>query len=221
VSTYASPMAVAPLGDEKRPRGPRRVGIFGGTFDPVHVGHLVAAVNARHALGLDEVLLVVANVPWQKIAERPITPAADRLAVVEAAASSAAGLVASSIEIDRGGPSYTADTVDELHRRSPDDELFVIIGADVVDGLSSWERVEHLARTTTLVVVNRPGTEAVDPAADIRLAGFRAVGIEVPALEISSTDLRERAATGRPLDYLVPEAAVRVIVERGLYARRG
>ena len=95
--------------------GPRRrIGIFGGTFDPVHVGHLVAAVNARHCLSLDKVLLVVANRPWQKVADRPVAPARDRLATVEAAVAGVEGLEASAIEIERGGDSYTADTVAEL-----------------------------------------------------------------------------------------------------------
>src|ERR1700722_7656838 len=118
----------------------RRLGIFGGTFDPVHVGHLVAAVNARHALDLDTVLLVVANVPWQKVGERTISDGDDRLAVVAAAASSAERVEASAIEIRRGGSSYTADTLADLPREDPEAELFVIVGADVVGGLDTWER---------------------------------------------------------------------------------
>jgi nicotinate-nucleotide adenylyltransferase len=202
------------------PRGPsRRVGVFGGTFDPVHVGHLVAAVNARHTLGLDEVLLVVANVPWQKVGEREISPAPDRLAVVEAAVLGVPGLHVSRLEIDRGGPSYTADTLAELKRRAPEDELFVIVGADLVANLHTWERIEEVAELATLVIVNRLGAEAVEPEGDPRLAGFRAVGIAIPAIGISSTELRERVGAGRPLDYLVPERAIRVIEQRGLYSR--
>jgi nicotinate-nucleotide adenylyltransferase len=195
------------------------VGVLGGTFDPLHVGHLVAAVNARHALGLDEVLLVVANVPWQKVGAREISPAADRLSVVEAAVLGVPGLHASRLEIDRGGPSYTADTLAELKRRAPDDELFVIVGADLVGSLATWERIEEVADLATLVIVNRFGAEAIDIADDPRLAGFTALGIEIPAIGISSTELRERVATGRPLDYLVPERAIRVIEQRGLYSR--
>jgi nicotinate-nucleotide adenylyltransferase len=197
-----------------------RLGIFGGTFDPVHVGHLVAAVNARHSLALDRVLLVVANEPWQKSGERPVTPAADRLALVAAAASGSEGIEASDIEIRRGGPSYTADTVAELAVEHVGEgaELFVIVGADVVSGLHSWERIEEVRALATLVVVNRPGTEAVPIAGNAQLLGFRTLAIEVPALEISSTDLRDRAATGRPLDFLIPAPAIRVIRERGLYA---
>jgi nicotinate-nucleotide adenylyltransferase len=194
-----------------------RIGIFGGTFDPVHVGHLVAAVNARYTLQLDRVLLVVANEPWQKSDERPVTRAADRFALVSAAVSESEGIEASDLEIRRGGPSYTADTVEELGSMHPGAELFVIVGADVVPGLSTWQRVDGVRDFATFVVVNRPGAAAVDDTSP-HLEGFRALSIEVPALEISSTDLRDRAATGRPLDFLVPGPAVRLLRERGLYA---
>lgn len=205
------------MAEAGRARAPR-IGVFGGTFDPVHVGHLVAAVNARAALSLDRVLLVVAGRPWQKEGERTISPAEDRFAMVEAAAAGSHGVEASSIEIDRGGPSYTADTLAELERRSPGAELFVIVGADVVAGLDTWERIEEVKERSTLVVVNRPGSDASRYFQELRDRGWRLEAIEVPALEISSTDLRARAATGRPLDYLVPDGAIRVIRERGLYA---
>jgi nicotinate-nucleotide adenylyltransferase len=194
-------------------QGPReRLGVFGGTFDPVHVGHLVAAVNARHALDLDRVLMVVANQPWQKHA-RTVTPAPDRFAVVEAAVTSVEGIEASAVEVERGGPSYTADTLDELTLRHPGAELFLVIGADVADELDTWERVEAVRERATLVVVNRPGVRPTKP-----LSSWRAVSLEIPALDISSTDLRARAVDGRPLDFLVPEPAVRLIRQRGLYA---
>jgi len=196
-----------------------RIGVFGGTFDPIHVGHLVAAVNARHALGLDRVLFVVANEPWQKVGDRPVSPALDRLALVDAALGDVDGLEASRLEIDRGGPSYTIDTIEELRRLEPTADLYLIVGADVIAGLATWERLDDVRRETTMVVVNRPGSTPVLPGRDGRLAGWNAVAIEIPALEISSTDLRERAATGRPLDYLIPEGAVRMIKERGMYAR--
>jgi nicotinate-nucleotide adenylyltransferase len=195
-----------------------RIGIFGGTFDPVHVGHLVAAVNARHALGLDRVLLVVANEPWQKVGVRTVAPARDRLAVVEAAVAGTPGLEASDLEVVRGGVSYTADTVADVGSAHPGAELFLIVGADVVGGLPTWERLEEVREGVVLCVVNRPGTRQVVVGPGGPLAGWRAVSIEMPALEISSTDLRERAATGRPLDYLIPGPAIRAIRERGLYA---
>jgi nicotinate-nucleotide adenylyltransferase len=190
-----------------------RIGVFGGTFDPIHVGHLVAAVNVRHALALDRLLLVVANQPWQKEGIRSITPAEDRLAMVEAAVGGVTGIEASRLEIDRGGPSFTADTLAELSALHPSAALFCVVGADVADVLDTWERSATIARLATLVVVNRPGS--VRTAA---LPGWKVEEVEVPALEVSSTDLRSRAADGRPLDYLVPEAAIRCIRSRNLYA---
>ncbi len=198
-------------------RGPRRLGILGGTFDPVHVGHLVAAVNARHELGLDKVLLVVANEPWQKVASRPVTSAAERLALVEAAVEGVEGLEASGIEIERGGPSYTADTVAELEAIWPEAELDLIVGADAAAGLAGWERLEEVRSKVVLVVVNRPGTTIDAAGPNSTLEGWDVRMVEVPALEISSTDLRDRVASGRPLDFLIPMPAIRVIREHGLY----
>jgi nicotinate-nucleotide adenylyltransferase len=196
-------------------RRAERIGIFGGTFDPVHVGHLVAAVNARHALSLDRVVLMVANVPWQKSAARRVSPAEDRYAMVAAAVGDVPGVEASRMELDRGGPSYTADTVAELARIHPAAELFVIVGWDVSSSLETWERFGEVRDMASLVVVNRPGTK---PPAGLAQQGWRVREVSVPNLDISSTDLRARAAQGRPLDYLVPEAAVHVIRERGLYS---
>ena len=191
---------------------PARIGVLGGTFDPVHVGHLTAAVNVRHSLALDRVLLVVANVPWQKAELRPVSPAEDRLAMVEAAVADIPRLSASRLEIDRGGPSYTADTVDELDRLYPGADLFLVVGTDVVEQLPTWERVDEVRDRVVLAVVTRPGARRA-PA-----PGWRVEHVEIPSLDISSTDLRARAADGRPLDFLVPAAAVRVIRQRGLYA---
>lgn len=190
-----------------------RLGVLGGTFDPVHVGHLVAAVNVRHALALDRVLLVVAGEPWQKVGTRRISPAADRLAMVEAAVGDVDGIEASDVEIRRGGVSYTADTLTELTDADPGVELFLVVGGDVAAALDTWERIDVVRRLATVVVVNRPG--APIPVLDVT---WRVETVDIPNLEISSSDLRARAADGRPLDYLVPEAAVRCIRDRGLYA---
>ena len=194
----------------------QRIGILGGTFDPIHVGHLVAAVNARHALRLDRVVMMVANIPWQKAGQRAVSTAEDRLALVEAAVGDVEGVVAGRMEIDRGGESYTADTLAELHRASPDDQLHLIIGWDVAPVLTSWERWEEVQRLATLVVVNRLDYH---PPRALAEAGWNVVEVTVPNLEISSSDLRARAADGRPLDYLIPEAAVRFIHDRGMYSR--
>jgi nicotinate-nucleotide adenylyltransferase len=194
-----------------------RIGILGGTFDPVHVGHLVAAVNVRHDLALDRVLLVVANQPWQKVGSRPVTPAADRLALVRAAVEGCPGVEASDMEIARGGTSYTADTVAELTAAHPGAELFLVVGADVARLLDTWERVDEVRRAVTLVVVNRPGSRVAPGSHGASLDGWRVQTSEIPALEISSTELRERAAEGRPLDFLIPPEAIRLIRERNLY----
>lgn len=194
-----------------RHRPLRRIGIFGGTFDPPHIGHLVAAADAGVALDLDLVLLVVAHAPWQKVGGHPVSPAADRLAMVTAAVVDAEGLEASSIEIDRGGLSYTADTVAELRTDHPDSELFVIVGNDAAAGFATWERHEEVAAGANLVVVDRPGTPT--PIED----GFDWFRVDIPELEISSTELRERMGDGRSIRYLTPPAVVTCISERGLY----
>jgi nicotinate-nucleotide adenylyltransferase len=193
-----------------------RIGVLGGTFDPVHIGHLAAAVNVRHELGLQRVLLVVANVPWQKVGSRQVAPAEDRYAVVRAAAEGLDGVEASRVEIDRGGPSYTADTLAELAAAHPGAGLFLIVGSDVVPELHTWERVDEVRELATLVAVARPGATVHDPP-----EGWRMEVVEIPSLAVSSTDLRHRVATGRPLDVLVPPGAVREIRRLGLYAGDG
>ena len=188
-----------------------RLGLFGGTFDPPHVGHLVTAVNVRHELRLDQVLLEVANRPWQKEGDREISSPEDRYAMVAAAVDGVAGLEASRLEIDRGGVSYTADTLAELGRVHPGAELFTIVGSDAAAGLLTWERYSEVARRSRLVVVERPGSTEELPS---ELSWIRVV---VPHLEVSSTDLRARVTDGRPLDYLVPEDVLAEIRRRGLY----
>jgi nicotinate-nucleotide adenylyltransferase len=196
-------------------RRARRVGVFGGTFDPPHVGHLVTAVNVRHALELDVVLLMVANVPWQKEGSRPITPALDRLAMVEAAVADVPGLEAGRLEIDLGGASFTADTLAAIAAQEPGAELFTIVGDDAAAGLTTWERYEEVVACSTMVVVDRPG----EP---VRLPGdVDWIHVEVPRLEVSSTDLRARFTDGRPLDYLITDAVLEVIEARRLYRGDG
>lgn len=190
---------------------PLRLGLFGGTFDPPHVGHLVTAVNVRHALGLDRVLLMVAHDPWQKTGDRAVTPSADRWAMVCAAVAGVEGLAADDTELRRGGPSYTADTLAALSQMYPGAELFTIVGDDAAAGFETWERPAEVARLSRLVVVDRPGEPVELPPS------FDWIRVEVPHLEVSSSDLRARAADGRPLDYLVPDEVLAVIAERGLY----
>ena len=198
--------------DSVAARPGRRIGLFGGTFDPPHVGHLVTAVNVRHSLDLDVVIMMVANVPWQKQGERPITPALDRLAMVEAAVGDVPGLEAGRLEIDLGGPSYTADTLAALAGHEPGAELYTIVGDDAAAGLTSWERYDEVVARSRMVVVDRPGKHVELP--DI----VPWIRVEVPRLEVSSTDLRARFTDGRPLDYLIIDPVLDVIERRNLYA---
>ncbi|MDA8397534.1 MAG: nicotinate-nucleotide adenylyltransferase [Actinomycetota bacterium] len=192
---------------------PKRIGIFGGTFDPVHVGHLVAVVNAMHGASLDQVLMVVANVPWQKERTRAISPAWVRFALLKASIDGVQGLEASDIEIRRGGKSYTIDTVRETSERYPEAEIFLIVGGDAARGLASWERSERLSEMVTLIVVNRPGTSVESE----ELAGWRTLFVEVPAIDISSTDIRARVRENRPLDFLLTRESIDFIHRSGLY----
>jgi nicotinate-nucleotide adenylyltransferase len=190
----------------------RRIGVLGGTFDPPHHGHLAAALNVRHALRLDVVLLVVANVPWQKVGVREITPSADRLAMVQGAVGNVEGLEPSTLEIDRGGDSFTVDTLEELRSAEPEAELFFLLGADAAAGLLTWERADALPKLATLVLMERPGCSSAPPP-----AGWRFERVEIPRLDISSTDLRSRFADGRPVDFLLPEAVVSCVRDRRIY----
>jgi nicotinate-nucleotide adenylyltransferase len=195
------------------PQGPehRRIGVLGGTFDPPHVGHLVTAVNVRHLLQLDVVLMVVANEPWQKVGQRRISPPQQRLEMVRAAVADVEGVEASDLEIRRGGPSYSVDTMAALRLEHPDADLFLILGADAAAELHTWRRPDELAQLCRLVVVDRPGTETLVPA------DFDGRRVEVPRLEVSSTDLRARAVDGRPLRFLVPDRVISLVRDLGLY----
>jgi len=184
-----------------------RIGVFGGTFDPVHVGHMTAACAARHQLRLDRVLLVVARDPWQK-RDTVVAAAEDRFAMVAAACAGVEGLEASRIEIDRAGPTFTADTLRALV--APNRELFLVLGADAAAGLDSWERPESVRTSATLAVVAREG--GPPPPAG-------AVVVDMPRLDVSSTDLRRRIAAGEPVDFLVPEGARAILRDRRLYTR--
>jgi len=189
-----------------------RVGVFGGTFDPPHVGHLVLAVNARFELRLDRLLLVVANDPWQKSSVRTVSSATDRLAMVQAAVRGVAGLEASALEIERGGTSFTADTLAALRDEDPSRELFLVIGSDAAAGLPTWERIDEVRSLASIVVATRPGAEDGRPP-----PGWDWIRIETPRLEVSSTDLRARFADGRPLDYLITAEVIECIEQRRLY----
>ena len=195
----------------QEPIGPR-IGVLGGTFDPPHLGHLAVALEVQHRLRLSVVLLVVANDPWQKSALHPVTPAPVRLEMVRAAVSGLAGVEASSLEIDRGGESYMADTLTELASLHPGVELMLVVGSDIAQSLDTWKRPAELRELATTVVVDRAGRSGGRPP-----PGWPARVVEGPALDISSCDVRARFADGRPVEALVPRAVVDVVRSRGLY----
>jgi nicotinate-nucleotide adenylyltransferase len=187
-----------------------RIGVLGGTFDPIHIAHLVAAVSVRHSLALDRVLLVVAGDPWQKEGT-VVASAQDRLAMAQAAVEGLDGIEVSALEVERSGPTYTVDTLRALE--AADRELFLVVGADVAAGIDGWHRADEVRAAATLVVVSRDGHDGDEPP------GGAAHRVRIPRLEVASSDLRARVARGEPIDVLVPVGAVRVIRERRLYTR--
>ena len=189
-----------------------RIGVLGGTFDPPHFGHLAAACEVRHRLGLARVLMVVANDPWQKSAVKPVTPAGLRLEMVAAAIRGLDGIEASALELERGGESYMADTLAELRQAHPDAELMLVVGSDTAESLDTWKRPEDLRTLATTVVVSRAGRSGGRPP-----HGWPAVVVEVPSLDISSCDVRARFADGRPVEALVPAAVAELVRSHGLY----
>jgi nicotinate-nucleotide adenylyltransferase len=191
-----------------------KIGILGGTFDPVHVGHLMDASAARYQLGLDRMLVVPARDPWQKRGT-VIAPAEIRFEMLAAALDGAAGLEVSRIELDRDGPTYTIDTVEAL--AAPDRDIVLVMGSDVAATLQSWHRVDDLRELVTLAIVDRDGDTLSEPQG-WRPDGWRVVRVDVPRMQLSSTDLRRRVAAGEPIDFLVPMPAVRVLRSYGLYA---
>jgi nicotinate-nucleotide adenylyltransferase len=212
-----SPDQDAPApGVARPPARTERIGLLGGTFDPPHCGHVAAATTCMRALELDRLLLVVANEPWQKVPLRSVTPAEDRFAMVQAMVPLVPGAEASRLELDRGGPSYTADTLDELSadaaRRGVTLDPYLIVGSDLVDGLGTWQRVDDLRAAVTLAVVARPHSVARLPA------GWRSVFVADDTVDVSSSEVRDRLERGLPVDGLVPPEVIRCIRSRGLYA---
>jgi nicotinate-nucleotide adenylyltransferase len=187
-----------------------RVGVFGGTFDPFHHGHLVAATTVRHELGLDRLLLVVAGDQWQKRGKVVQSPR-DRLRMVQVGVEGVEGVEASSIEVDRAGPAYTHLTLEALEASGR--ELFLVLGADAAANTDTWFEVGRVRELATLVVVDREGAVGAPASAD----RWRWTRVEIPRLDISSTELRRRLAAGAPLDGLVPPAVVALIRAEGWY----
>jgi len=193
----------------------QRIGVMGGTFDPVHHGHLVAASEVAQVFTLDEVVFVPTCQPWQKD-DRHVSPSEDRYLMTVIATASNPRFSVSRIDIDRGGPTYTIDTLRDLRAERGDEaELFFITGADALAQIMSWQDVNELFKLAHFVGVTRPGHRLTGdglPEDNVSL-------VEVPALAISSTDCRQRVARGEPIWYLVPDGIVQYIAKRRLYRR--
>ena len=186
---------------------------MGGTFDPIHHGHLVAASEVAHRFGLDEVVFVPTGQPWQK-SERQVSAAEDRYLMTVVATASNPRFSVSRVDIDRGRTTYTIDTLRDLRVAHPDAELFFITGADALEQILSWRRADDVFDLAHFIGVTRPGYELDDthlPPGAVSL-------VEVPAMAISSTDVRARTAAGLPVWYLVPDGVVQYISKRRLYS---
>jgi nicotinate-nucleotide adenylyltransferase len=197
----------------------RKIGVMGGTFDPIHHGHLVAASEVADRFGLDEVVFVPTGQPWQK-SEREVSKAEDRYLMTVVATASNPRFSVSRVDIDRGGPTYTKDTLQDLHALNPDSELFFITGADALSSILSWQGWEVLFELARFIGVSRPGYELRhEHITEVlgELARDALTLVEIPALAISSTDCRQRAAERRPLWYLMPDGVVQYVSKRRLY----
>jgi nicotinate-nucleotide adenylyltransferase len=193
--------------------GGNKLGIMGGTFDPIHHGHLVAASEVAHAFSLDEVVFVPTGQPWEK-EQRDVAPAEDRYLMTVIATASNPRFSVSRVDIDRPGPTYTIDTLRDLRSaRGPDVEFFFITGADALARLISWRDADELLTFAHFVGCTRPGHQLSGAG----LPEGKASLIEIPALAISSTACRERVRAGEPIWYLVPDGIVQYIAKRRLY----
>lgn len=191
----------------------RRVGVMGGTFDPIHHGHLVAASEVASLFALDQVVFVPTGQPWQKT-DREVTPAEDRYLMTVIATASNPQFSVSRVDVDRAGPTYTIDTLRDLASGLPSGtELFFITGADALNQILTWRDVNELFDLAHFVAVTRPGHDLTDAG----LPEGRVSLVEIPALAISSTDVRRRVADRRPAWYLVPDGVVQYIAKRDLY----
>ena len=194
----------------------QRVGVMGGTFDPVHHGHLVAASEVAHLFHLDEVVFAPTGQPWQK-RDRPVTPSEDRYLMTVIATASDPRFRVSRVDVDREGPTYTVDTLRDLRAEYAVDgsevELFFITGADALSSIAGWRDPDELLELAHFVGVTRPG----HPLTDHGLPSGSVTLVEIPALAISSTDCRARVARGEPIRYLVPDGVREYVAKRGLY----
>ncbi len=195
---------------------------MGGTFDPIHYGHLVAASEVADLFDLDQVVFVPSGQPWQK--DRDVSAAEDRYLMTVIATASNPRFSVSRVDIDRAGPTYTKDTLRDLRALNPDSQLFFITGADALESILSWQGWEELFDLARFVGVSRPGYElSHDHITGVlgELADDALTLVEIPALAISSTDCRRRAEEHRPLWYLMPDGVVQYVSKRRLYSKPG
>jgi nicotinate-nucleotide adenylyltransferase len=190
----------------------RRIGLFGGSFDPVHNAHLALARQALGQLQLDELRWVPVGQAWQKA--RAMTPAAQRQAMLQLAIDDEPRFVLECCELQRAGPSYTLDTLRELQATTPDAHWYLLIGQDQYRNLHTWHGVDELLQRVTLAVAQRPGEPA---EADARVRGAASVALVLPAMDVSATDIRWRVAAGMDISALVPPAVALYIHQQGLY----
>jgi nicotinate-nucleotide adenylyltransferase len=191
----------------------RRIGIMGGTFDPIHHGHLVAASEAQANFGLDEVVFVPTGQPWQK-AHRRVAAAEHRYLMTVIATAANPHFSVSRVDIDRGGPTYTVDTLRDLATEYPDADLYFITGADALAEIFTWRDADDMFSMAHFIGCTRPGF-SIDRAA---LPPEKATLLEIPALAISSTECRDRRAAGKPVWYLVPDGVAQYIAKYDLYS---
>ncbi len=194
----------------------RRLGVMGGTFDPIHHGHLLTAEEAAVQFGLEQVIFVPTGQPWMK-AEREVSPAEHRYLMTVIATASNPRFTVSRIEIDRAGPTYTVDTLRALREQHPDAELFFVTGADAMLEIFSWKDPGELLSLAHFIAATRPGYDLAHFEAEAPTAHPNVTVMNIPALAISSTDIRQRVREGRPIRYLVPEGVKSYIEKAGLY----
>jgi len=193
---------------------PRRLGILGGTFDPPHLGHRAAALAVQTQVGLDEIVLMVANEPWQKVGDRQVSAAQVRWDMTDALVQGISGLRADDREIRRGGPTFTVDTLEEILSDQPDTEIFLIVGADTAERLETWHRASDVVRLSTIVIVNR--NETTNTALGF-LRDARVLNVTMNPVDVSSSALREAVARGESIDAMTSSSVASIIRDCSLY----
>jgi len=190
------------------------LGILGWTFDPPHAGHLAAALAVQTQVALDELVLMVANEPWQKVGDRQVTAAQVRFEMTKALVAGISGLRADDREIRRGGPTFTVDTLEEVLGEEPDSEIFLIVGADTANRLETWHRASDVVRLSTIVIVNRDDSTNAAPGF---LRDAQVVNVSMNPVDVSSSAIREAVARGESINSLTSSSVASIVRDRSLY----